>query len=363
MFHNRLKVEENICPLYKKMQRDTKPVFIWGIGALAAHIYNYCTFYKIHVEACFVNSPVTDKKFRGLDVLSIDEVLDKYPQFSVIIGHSNYIGGQAYLKKIRNVANVYCVTSCCYGIWNSISVDFIKDNNARLEYFYHDLPDETSKKCLKTYFESRINDKAEYMFPCFEQGFGYYMNDVVSLTADEVLLDIGACVGNAIWPFVDAVDGKYKKIVALEPDDANYHMLLQNIRSHGLQSIITRKVCAYGVNQNVRFSGSGETGGINDSNQNYRIYPATTIDSLCEELGPESIPSIVKINFPCSVPEILCGAINLIRSSRPKVIIRAGLDENVLLKTYETIRQLNPDYQIYLRYTIGIPQGLTIFAI
>lgn len=350
-------------PVYERLQAETNPIFIWGCGALVEHIYNYCKYYGIQIEACFVNSQLVKRKFHDLDVLTLDEVLEGYSQFSVIIGHSNYVDGRAYLEGITNIAEVYCVTSCCYGIWRLISPDFLQDNAALLDAFYRDLPDEESRDCLKSYFESRMADNAEYMFPYFKKETSYFLNNVVTLTENEVLLDVGACEGNVIWPFIDAVNQKYRKIIALEPEDENYDVLLRNIETHGIRDIIPKKVCAYCENGQVKFSGNKEAGGIIETADEYRLYPAVTIDSLCEELGPDCTPSIIKINFPFSVPEILYGAKGLMRSYRPKVIIRAGFDEKVLLQTYKAIRQLNPHYQIYLRYTIGIPQGLTLFAI
>lgn len=356
-------VEHECSPLYKKMEADRNPIFIWGCGALAIQVYNFCKNFGIKIEGCFINVPDPKAKLGELNVWTLEDLIKEYPKFSVIIGHSNYAMGSVFLRSFKNIAETYCIASCCYGLRNQISTEFIHANTELMNSFYNNLQDEKSRQCLKSYFESRINDKAEYMFPYFDLGTSYYLNDVVILTEEEILLDVGACVGNAIWPFIDAVKGKYKKIIALEPDTENYHALLQNISSRNVQNIITRKVCAYCKNGEVKFSGTKEFGGITEAAEYYQTYPAIAIDSLCRELGPDSSPSIIKINFPVSVSEILRGAKNLIKSKRPKLIIRAGFDEHVLLKTYETIKKINPVYQIYLRYTVGIPQGLTIFAI
>ena len=77
----------------------------------------------------------------------------------------------------------------------------------------------------------------------------------------------------------------------------------------------------------------------------------------------EEAISLIKINFAFSVSEVLDGGKNLLKKKKPKLIIRAGFDENVLLETYLLIKKLNPQYKIYLRYTVGIPQGLTLFAV
>jgi len=291
----------------------------------------------------------------------MEQVAERYPRFSVIMGHSNYMDGKAWLEKIKNVENIYCITSCCYDIWNVISEDFLEENEGILNAFYNELQDKASKKCFESYFESRVNDDPAYMFPYYEKGTNFYQNDVLSLGTDETLLDVGACVGSTIWPFIDAVNGKYRSIIALEPDENNCLMLQKNINERAVKNVIIRQVCAYDKVCLVKFGGEQEQGGIQENTEEYRMCPAVTIDGLCHELNTSV--SILKINFPFSVSQVLNGARNTLRVKKPKIIIRAGFDENVLIKAYKTIKALNPDYRIFLRYTVGIPQGLTIFSI
>ena len=73
--------------------------------------------------------------------------------------------------------------------------------------------------------------------------------------------------------------------------------------------------------------------------------------------------SIVKINFLSAVPEILEGARKLLLDRKPRLVIRAAYSEDELLKIYSSIKNINPTYQIYLRYTLGVPQGLTLMAV
>jgi hypothetical protein len=88
---------------------------------------------------------------------------------------------------------------------------------------------------------------------------------------------------------------------------------------------------------------------------------AVTIDTLCRELDCDI--SLVKINFPYSVTEVLFGGKELFLRRKPQLIIRIGFDENVLVDTCMAVRKINPDYKLYFRYTLGFPQGLTLFAI
>lgn len=359
----RLEIEKDRILQYKKIKEDKNPIFVWGVGALAIDVYRYCMAYGIRMEGFFVDEYKADTTFMNHNVFTMDEVLDKYSEFSVIIGHSEYAEGSRRLEKINQVKNIYCLSSASYDIFRPISLEFIEKEAASLDAFYQDLKDSRSKSCLLSYLESRINENPQYMFPYFQQGENFFVNDVISLGADETLLDVGACCGQAIWKFAEAVNDNYRLVIALEPDENNYLELLKNIETRKLKKIITKQVCAYNRNKEVRFEGSMELGGIKSESETYKIYPAVTIDSLCKELKVELTISVIKINFPFSVSEVLDGGSSLLRNRKPNLIIRVGFDEQVLLKTYLLIKNINPKYEFYLRYTLGIPQGLTLFAV
>lgn len=360
---NRIYVEKNICPVYKKIQKDNNPIFIWGNGALANHVYAYCRKFNIKVCGCFVNTATNTDYFQGLPVFKMDKLLESHSAFSVIIGHAEYEEGLKQLEGIENIKNVYCISALCYGIYHLITEDDIAKEKETINYIFEDLADDFSRECLQAYFEARMNDNVKYIFPYYKKGNTYYKNDVLVLTHDELLLDVGACIGNAIWPFVKSVQGKYKGIIAVEPETDNFMKLQGNVKAHGLEKVVLRQQCIYNQNGYVNFKGGEEYGGICQENGSNKRYPAITIDSLCQELAVEQEVSIIKLNFPYAVVEILSGARSVLQKAKPKLIIRVGLDENVLLDVYRVIKRINPQYKIHLRYTIGIPQGLTLFAV
>ena len=358
-----LHIEKNIVPLYQMIQKDIYPIYIWGVGALANHAHAYCDKFDIKVSGFFVNTVVNEKEFQGLPVFELNELIKNHQHFSVIIGHSNYEKGLHDLDGIQNVENVYCISALCYSIYHLITEEFIKEKSEIINHMFEELEDDLSKGCLQSYFETRINDNSKYMFPYYKQGNAYYLNDIFELGDKELLLDIGAFVGNMIWPFVESTHGKYKGIIAVEPDEENFTQLQENVEKRRVDKVILRKECIYNRKGYVNFNGEQEYGGIFDQEDGGKLCLATTIDSLCTELGVEQDVSIIKINFPYAVSEILEGGKFILQKTKPKIIIRAGFDENVLLSAYEIIKKTNPEYKIYLRYTIGMPQGLTLFAI
>lgn len=347
--------------LYEIIRRDENPVFIWGTGALARSVYQYCKAYGIHPAGCFVNIPEKGEcRLQGLKRYTLEELLQAYNKFSVIIGHSDYAKGVEQLKNVPQVVTTYCLSSVCYGKGNRISEEFIEENDVLLSEIYNGL-DDFSKNCLHSYFESRVNDDASCMFSYFKDNINYYSNDVLQLGNEEVLLDVGACVGASIWMFLDAVQSQYKGIVALEPEKSDFEVLHNEIEKRNLKDVVLKNVCAYHKNGYVKFAGDSEQGVIDEMAQNYSMCEARTIDSLCDEIELASDISIIKINFAVSVPEILEGAKELIRRNKPKIIIRIGFDETVLAETYRAVKRLDDTYKPWFRYSIGIPQGLTVF--
>ena len=359
--YTRLARKPEIIPQYIQIKKDKNPIFIWGCGDLAIQVYNYCQNYEIPVEGFFVNLPEEKTSLEGLPVYKIEQVIERYPKFSTIIGYADYAYGSAWLQKVENNENTYSITSCVYGIWHILSEHFFAENEDTLNAFYNELPDELSRQCFCSYFESRMNDDSSYIFPYYKKGISYYKNDVFSLGQGETLLDVGAYIGESVWSFVDAVNGTYRSIIALEPDENNCRILRKGIKDRAIQDVIVRQVCAYDKEGFVKFSGDQQEGGIQENAEQYRLYQAVTLDSLCQELNASA--SLLKINFPFAVSQILNGAKHLLQEKKPKVVIRAGFDEVVLIETYKTLKRLNPNYLLYLRYTVGIPQGLTIFAV
>lgn len=364
---DKIRTEENVIPMYIKIRQDTNPLFIWGCGTLTIQVRHFCRKYGIDVKGCFVNIKISQNiqsgYFEDLQVYDLQDVMSQYPKFSVIVGFSDYVYATEYLKNIANIENIYCIASVCCGVTECISYDYIEKNKKVLDAFYGDLADEMSKKCMIAYLESRINDKAEYMFPYYDKDITYYKNDVFKLGAKETLLDCGACVGDAIWSFIDAVKGVYGSVLAIEPDADNYGFLVQEIQRRNLKNIIVKKVCAYNKSTNVHFGGNIQSGRIDNTNSKYELFEAVTIDGLCKELDMTEEISIVKINFLSAIPEILEGAAKLLRERRPRLIIRAAYDEKELIKIYLAVKNINPSYRLYLRYTLGLPQGLTLLAI
>ena len=342
--------------IYEKIKADKNPIFIWGTGALARDVYKYCKHFNIEITGFFINEGEKMYTFENHDVYSFEE-LNKFGKTSVIIGHHHYKMGKEFLMNIPYVENIYFLSMVSYEMWDEVDVKELECKHCEWENVYRNLSDDFSRDCLRSFLEARLYNDSEKMFPYYNEK-GYYEQDVLKLSDKEIFLDIGACVGNTIWPFVDAVSGKYKKIIALEPEKRNYEQLCLTIKERMLENIITMQTCAWKRTGIVNFCGDGELGGITEKNiDNSSELPAIAIDDLQEKI------TLIKINFPFSIADILDGGAALLKTEKPKLIIRTGFKESLILETCNKVKEINQEYHIFFRYTLGMPQGLTLYAI
>ena len=88
----------------------------------------------------------------------------------------------------------------------------------------------------------------------------YFPSDLVQLSSDEVLLDCGAFDGDSIKPFVERVAGRFRRIVAFEPDPSNLKALATCIAAFPAEVAAKITVFPYALgreNGTVRFSADG----------------------------------------------------------------------------------------------------------
>jgi hypothetical protein len=237
---------------------------------MAKNVYKYCKHYGINIEGWFVNVASNETMVEGKQVLSMEELTESYSEFSVIIGHANYEEGIKFLKTVKECKNIYCLPCACYGVYDRITDDFMSKRKTEIDMIYSLCGDELSKKSLASYFEARRNEKSECMFPFYRKGTDYFNNDCINLSENETLLDVGACIGKAVWQFSDAVNGNYHKIIAIEPDEKDFEILQNEIEKRKLKKVITKQACVYDYDGKVKFSGEGEYGGIIPSANEYK---------------------------------------------------------------------------------------------
>ncbi len=195
------------------------------------------------------------------------------------------------------------------------------------------------------------------------QGIGhkYFVNPFFTVGADDVYLDVGAYNGDTIREFVESSGGKYRKILAMEPEPGNFALLKKYVESSGLHDVeIFRNGCSdkNGV-ANLTSGGFSESFSIDSADDGGNEIAVRRID---EQFAHEDV-TVIKINFRTAVIETLRGAEKILQTGKTKLVITIGiLDNTGLIDIPQAIKQINPNIKLSLRYAAPVPARLLLFG-
>lgn len=249
-------------------------------------------------------------------------------------------------------------------------LDFLLKHQQVLQDAYNLLADQHSKDLFISKFAlAASNENFElfnffiktYSQPGLELGFGsydgtpedyyYFTNDVITLSPDEVYVDVGAYDGDTVDTFIAACRKKglqYKWIHAFEPEPRIYQFLLKNTERY--KNITCNQLGVWCKSQTLRFQNFEEitdvkTGTIDDSG-NIEIE----VVSLDDYLQGEKV-SFIKMDPGGNViPEAVQGAAGTITRHKPKLALGAYHALESMFEIPLLINSLCPDYKLFLRH-------------
>lgn len=185
----------------------------------------------------------------------------------------------------------------------------------------------------------------------------YFPPDIVKLTPQERLVDVGAFTGDTIRDFVGRTSGKFEKIHAFELDASNYAVLAANVQLmperdriaiHNLGAWDQECDITYSVELGQSTVGQGEAHG--------HVVP------LDQVLKGERV-TFLKMDIEGAEPRALRGCAELIRQQRPTLAICVYHDFRHLWEIPLYIKSLVPEYRIYLRHHTALEYETVCYAV
>lgn len=167
-------------------------------------------------------------------------------------------------------------------------------------------------------------------------------NVTFALGENEILCDVGACVGATIGKFLAATHWGYKAIYAFEPDGINYAAMGKGFFAY-LHDFHSRNIALSDAKGTLRFAETGtmgsrlhETGGVE--------VPVSTLD--------DEVPhaTFLKMDVEGHETKILQGARRLIGQSRPRMAITGYHYADDLINIAQLVHEIEPRYRLRLRH-------------
>ncbi|MEI6826583.1 MAG: FkbM family methyltransferase [Desulfuromonadales bacterium] len=383
--------------LFGEHKRDAlngAPVVLFGAGGLGAEM---CSTLRTHGvnSVCFCDNDDTkkDSAYCNIPVITFQQLKESHKNSLVVITSHKYLdlltdqllendfsSDRVLCKKsdaLTPTVFMYSMigTQCLFGGYakecggRTVMETYLEHQQSIFDA-YTILADQHSKDLFVAKlalmasngnFELFKNFIHRYSQPVLEFGFGnydgtpedyyYFNNDVLTLSPEEVYVDVGAYDGDTIKTFVEACTTKqvtYAKIYAFEPDPNCYQALLKN--TAGYNNIVCHQSGIWSQTQILRFNTSEN--GIHD--QAGEISHEGNIEikvvSLDDFLQGEKVTFIKMDPGGNVIPEAIHGAAKTIAQFKPKLALGSYHAVKSMFEIPLLVHKICPDYKLYLRH-------------
>jgi FkbM family methyltransferase len=338
-----LKEKENI---WEKLSKINKPVVVYGMGNGSQKIIETLESFGGKVSDVFASDEfVRGHSFLGYKVLKYSEICEKYDDFVVVLGFATHIDD--VMNKIKEISNQHPVYAPDVPVAGGglFTIDYVKENEEKFDFVYNNLADEESRRVYLDIVNFKISGKVEYLFNTFCNKDEIYSN-ILKLNNNETIVDLGAYDGDTIREFTSFTNGKYNRIIALEPDAKNYKKLVKN--TNGMENITTYNMGAWSKRDTLIFDKkAGRNSKLSSQGTPVEV---SDIDSLID------CPiTMIKMDIEGSEQKALDGAQRLIKEYKPKLYVCAYHRNEDLFALPMKILQIYDGYKIYFRHSPYIP--------
>lgn len=288
-------------------------------------------------------------------------------------------------KKAYQAYSTYVEYYGKYNFWGTLDPDhddytvfdtrahMMKSHLEDLVWLYDSLCDYRSKGTLLGILLNWTYLNTVMLGDVKERGEQYFDFDLIPSAEEEVLVDLGAFIGDTVKSFVQMYGSDYKKIYAYEPDRRNAEFLQINaepfhdidirVKGAGKEKGVLNFVSRQESSSSYFTTSSENAGGTALSDAELPTGDPVEIVTLDEDIT-EPV-TWIKMDVEGSEYDAILGSKRHITEEHPKLSVSVyhGYDDLWLLP--KLIHSLNPSYRFYLRYYGGnlIPTEIVLTAL
>lgn len=331
--------------VWDTLKSDGKPIILYGMGLGAEKIMAELELRGLKADEIFASDEfVRGHYFKGYKVLKYSEICKKYTDFNVVLCFASHI--ESVIKNIAEINKRHTVFAPDVPVAGGglFTKEYIEQHEKEFDEVYNILADEESRRVYIDILNFKISGKITYLLSSFCDKNSIY-SDILKLTDNENIIDLGAYDGDTIKEFTTATNGKYEQITAFEPDTKSYKKLIKN--TENMQNLTTYNMGAWNKKDTLIFSANaGRNSKLSSSGTSINV---TDIDSL------NLSPTFIKMDIEGSEMKALEGMEKTVKAYLPKLYICAYHRNEDLYALALKVRNLSKKYKIYFRHSRYIP--------
>ena len=236
----------------------------------------------------------------------------------------------------------------------------LKRDYREYQTLYENLEDYRSKLILFSVLNNWYNYDFKTLAKAKENNYDDYFDlDLIKTNKRDVLVDLGAFIGDTAISFTQNYGNNYKQIYCFEISPETTEYLKVNTKHIPNLKIIEKGVSDKKEDKYLNIN-EASTSANTLSNQGDTKVEITTID---EEIK-EKI-TIIKSDIEGMEQQALKGAVNHIKKDHPKLLISIYHRNEDIWQIPKMIKEIDNTYKFYLRYHGGpiYPTEITLIAI
>lgn len=342
---------------YMGLTSYKKNVFLYGCGAASVWYIKFMKKHHIRITG-FIDGMLEGKDEKilggGHKVQSLEYVVKNNENLVIVIS------APMHEKAIRNRIDDNDGTSIpvfsfdpTLEILQEVSIAeqraYIIENFENYKQFYNVLVDDWSKRTLAAVLKGRYTSSNRFYKEIVSKP--QYFPDIIKnhLSEQEVFCDVGAYTGDSIDEFIEAVDNKFEKVIALEPDINNAKVAGEKYNCDNRIEIIIKG--ASSENGKVYFN--NENGELTDEGAHIVDNESDSTASIevikLDDLFNENI-TYLKMDIEGMESAAMEGAKRIIKENHPKLAISVYHKVDDILKISKQIMEFDSSYKLYLRH-------------
>jgi FkbM family methyltransferase len=325
---------------------------IMGAGVEGKRLYNICIERGIEVLGVFDN----DATKRGIvigkhRVVPSDAIGSLDRSTPIIIASHRVLGATSGLTAMGFAVAPFALLQVLapeifepHMFYDNL-IDDISDHKAEYLDLARQFDDEESVRVLDHLLGYRLTLDASLLSDVVDWEL-YGFSGLLQFQNDEVYVDGGAFDGDSIRMFIDRVKGNYERILGFEPDPSTFKKLSSNLQTARHVDLFNAGL--HESKRQLRFNNDGSRGAIIAADGECSI----NVVGLDEVLAGNKA-TFIKMNIEGAERDALRGAKQTIAVWRPKLAISVYHRPSDLWAIPKLIRELLPDYRLYLRQHDG----------
>ena len=340
------------CEFVNNRKKEAKTICLYGTG-------NFFENYVQHMEkydyVCDGNSEKWGKRYGVRECISPQQ-LSELESVVVFVMLGNYKDVVEQLRK-QHIES-YFFGDLHLNIYNDrYTAAWFEENRKEMLDAIDIFEDDVSKQIYVEAICNRIAPKhAKRTFHELEERGEYFGTGIFKMEEDECYVDAGAYNGDSIRAFLEVSKGKFANIYGFELDSKNYIAMCRNNDIANDERIQLFNMGVSSEEKRVEIVSAG-TGShvIEGKKQSVRLGKLDTV------LGEKRV-TLIKMDIEGAEMDGLKGAKGIITNQHPKLAISAYHRLDDMWKIPRYIKELCPDYKIYLRHHTAVAWDTDCYA-